>query len=225
MAHMIKKTDAQIQEHVMNELRWDTRVKGTDVGVEVDRGIVALTGTVDSWAARVAAQDAAHRVAGVLDVANDIHVKLPSSLERTDADIARTIRAALEWDVLVPHDHILSTVSNGVVTLEGTVDYWAQHDDAGRAVRNLPGVKEVRNLIAVDPPVARVAPEILRRAIDGALERHAAHAASHVQIEVRDGKVVLMGRVPSWPERNAVVGAVRGTPGVRTVDDRIHVGV
>ena len=87
MGQMIKRTDAQFQQDVLQELRWDTRVKETDVGVEVDRGIVTLTGTVDSWAARLAAQDAAHRVAGVLDVANDLRVKLPTSTERTDADI------------------------------------------------------------------------------------------------------------------------------------------
>ena len=96
MGQIAKKTDAQFKAEVVQELRWDTRVKETAVGVEVDRGIVTLTGTVDSWAARLAAQEAAHRVAGVLDVANDLHVKLPTSTERTDADIARAVRSALD---------------------------------------------------------------------------------------------------------------------------------
>ena len=76
MGEMVKRTDAQFQQDVLQELRWDTRVKETDVGVEVDRGIVTLTGKVDSWAARLAAQDAAHRVAGVLDVANDDQLRI-----------------------------------------------------------------------------------------------------------------------------------------------------
>ena len=224
MGDMIRKSDAQFQAEVLQELRWDTRIKETDVGVEVDRGIVTLTGTVDSWAARVAAQEAAHRVAGVLDVANDLHVKLPTSTERTDTDIARAVRGALEWDVLVPDPRLRSTVSNGIVTLEGTVDYWKEHDDAARAVRNLAGVRAVRNLIAVDPRASDLTPEGVRHAIEAALERHLSRAASHVNIVIRDGTILLTGEVPSWPEHAAILGAVRGTPGVAAVDDQLHIG-
>jgi len=218
-----KKMDAQLQDDVLRELRWDTRVVETDVGVEVDDGIVTLTGTVASWPARLAAQEAAHRVAGVLDVANDIHVKLPSSSERTDTDVARTVRAALESDLQVPHERISTTVSDGVVTLEGNVDYWSEHDDAGRAIR-LPGVREVRNLLTVEPRAVKVAPETIRAAIDGALERHRPHAAAdHIQIAIAEGTVILSGTVTSWPEHDAVLGAVRGTRGVKKVDDQITI--
>ena len=224
MGKMIKKTDAQFQQDVLQELRWDTRVKETDVGVEVDRGIVSLTGRVDSWAARHSAQEAAHRVVGVLDVVNELRVTIPSSTERNDEDIARAVRSALDWDVLVPEQRVHSTVSNGVVTLEGSVDYWKQHDDAGRAVRNLAGVREVKNLMTVAPRAAEVKPETLRHAIDAALQRHLSRAASHVNIVFRDGKILLTGEVPSWPEHAAVLGAVRGTPGVAEVDDQLRIG-
>jgi osmotically-inducible protein OsmY len=223
MGQLTSKTDSQIQRDVLEELKWNTRVKETDIGVEVAGGIVTLTGTVDSWTARVIAQDAAHRVAGVLDVANDIRVKPPGSYERSDTDIARAVRSALEWDVLVPHQQIRTTVSNGVVTLEGTVDYWSQYDDAAHCVRNLAGVTEVRNLICVEPPVPAVSPQAVRRTIELALERHAEHAAKHVQIAISDGRVILTGEVPSWAERNAVEGAVRGTPGVRTIDNNLRI--
>jgi osmotically-inducible protein OsmY len=218
-----KKTDAQIQSDVIDELKWDTRVKSTAVGVEVTAGIVTLTGTVDSWGARFAAKEAAHRVGGVRDVANDVQVKVPGSHERSDTDIAKAVRAALEWDVLVPHEQIRTTVSRGMVTLEGKVDYWSQYDDAARAVRNLAGVSQVDNLISVEPTWPRVAAETVRVAIEGALERHAEHAAKHVQIAVTDDKVILSGEVPSWAEREAVEGAVRGTPGVRKVSNEIRI--
>lgn len=221
MAHSVKKSDAQIHQDVLQELRWDTRVSETDVGVEVDDGVVTLTGTVGSWAARVAAQEAAHRVAGVLDVANDVKIKLPTSMERNDTDIAHAVRNALIWDVLVPHDRIKSTVTNGVVRLEGKVDTWTQHDDAAAAVKNLAGVREVKNLVTVEPPA--LTPHVVRQAINHALERHAAHASKHVEIAVTDDTVVLTGEVPSWAEREAVVGAVRGTLGVKKVDSRIHI--
>src|SRR5690242_12290973 len=106
MHQNIKKSDSKVHEDVLEELRWNTRVQETDVGVEVDRGIVTLTGTVDSWAARSAAQEAAHRVSGVLDVVNDIHVKVAGSSARTDTKLARAIREALAWSVLVPHERI-----------------------------------------------------------------------------------------------------------------------
>jgi osmotically-inducible protein OsmY len=121
-AKAVKKTDAEIQQDVIRELKWDPRVEETEVGVEVDNGIVTLTGTVSSWAKRLAAKEAAHRVFGVLDVANDVTVKVPGSLTRTDTDLAQAVRHALKWDVMVPDERITSTVSNGWVTLEGTVD-------------------------------------------------------------------------------------------------------
>ncbi len=219
----IKKTDVQIQRDVIDELKWDTRVRRTDVGVEVTSGVVTLTGAVDSWTARVAAQEAAHRVFGVLDVANDIQVKLQGSYERSDTDIAHAVRHALEWDVLVPDDRIRTTVSNGVVLLEGKVDFWSEFDDAERCVRNLAGVVEVRNLLTVEPSSPDVAPHTVRSAIEHALERHADHSAKHVHIAISGSKVVLSGEVHTWAERNAVVGAVRGTPGVQSVDSQLRI--
>jgi osmotically-inducible protein OsmY len=214
------KTDSEIQQAVLRELKWDTRVEETDVGVAVHGGVVTLTGTVSSWAKRVAAQEAAHRVGGVLDVANDIEVELPGS-DKSDTDIARAVRTALEWDVFVPEKRIQSTVSHGWVTLEGDVDYWTQRDDAERAVRNLSGVRGVANKIEIKPP--KVIPQEVRRSIEEALERHAEREARRIELDVRDGRVSLTGVVHSWAEREAVIGAARGTPGVRTVDPHLRI--
>ena len=99
---MTIKSDEQIKQEVLGELRWDSRVKETEVGVTVNEGVVTLTGTVDNYAKKIAAQEAARRVVGVLDLANDLRVKLPGSLIRDDTEIARAVRHVLEWDVLVP---------------------------------------------------------------------------------------------------------------------------
>lgn len=88
MRATVSKTDAEIHKDVINELAWDPRVDETEVGVQVDQGVVTLTGTVGSWAKRRAAEGAAHRVLGVLDVANDVSVKPPGGLVRTDTEIA-----------------------------------------------------------------------------------------------------------------------------------------
>ena len=217
----MNKADSEIQQAVLSELRWDTRVKETDVGVEVDAGVVTLTGTVSSWAKRMAAQEAAHRVSGVLDVANDIQVKVPGSAGRTDTEIASAVRHAFEWDVFVPEARIRTTVSDGWVTFEGDVDYWSQRDAAEKVVRNLTGVRGVSNKIEIKPP--KVIPYDVRQSIEEALERRAEREARRISVAVSDGRVTLSGVVRSWAEREAVIGAARGTPGVRSVDDHLRI--
>jgi osmotically-inducible protein OsmY len=217
------KSDSEIQQDLLRELSWDPRVEETEVGVEVDRGVVTLTGTVSSWAKREAAQEAAHRVVGVLDVANDIKVKLPGDLVRTDTEIAQAVRRALEWDALVPHERIQSTVSNGWVTLEGTVDTWTQREDAERAVQNLVGVRGVSDTMTVlfTKPVL---PERVREAIEDALERRAEREAKRIRVEVTPtGTVTLTGEVRSWAEKRATLAAARFAPGVRSVEDHLEI--
>ncbi len=219
MSLMLKKTDTQIHRDVLEELTWDPRVDETEVGVEVDKGVVTLTGTVTSWAKRVAAQDAARRVTGVLDVANDITVKTPGGLVRSDTEIAQAVRQTLQWDVFVPDEKITSTVTDGWVTLAGTVERLSERDDAERAVRNLAGVKVVVNTITVTPwnPVSAD----VRRAIERALDRRAEREARHLTVDVHEGVATLSGPVRSWAERRAVLGAARFTPGVRAIEDHL----
>jgi osmotically-inducible protein OsmY len=217
------KSDRAIQQDVLRELSWDPRVEETEIGVEVDAAVVTLTGAVSSWAKRVAAQEAAHRVTGVLDVANDIKVKLPGDLVRTDTEIAQAVRRALEWDALVPHERIQSTVSNGWVTLQGTVDTWTQREDAERAVQNLVGVRGVSATMTVlfAKPVL---PERVREAIEQALERRAEREAKRIRVEVTPtGTVTLAGAVRSWAEKRATLAAARFAPGVQSVEDHLKI--
>lgn len=223
MRNLLPASDARIQDDVLRELKWDQRVKETEVGVEVHDGVVTLTGTVDNWAKRRAAQDAAHRVKGVLDVANDIEVRWLGGEGESDTEIAQAVRHALVWDVFVPDDAIVSTVSRGWVTLEGNVETWSQRDAAEAAIRNLTHVHGVINKIIVEP--MPVFPGEVRRAIEEALERRAEREAGRIAVEVEDGRVTLSGMVNSWQEKQTVLGAAKGTAGVRTVDDRLQVGI
>ena len=144
------KTDAEIQRAVVRELTGDSRVEIANVGVSVLDGIVTLSGTAKSYAARRAAQEAAHRVLGVLDVANDLEVVLPGAMERTDTDIAQVVRHALIRDVLVPHQRIRTTVSNGWVTVEGDVEQACERAAVEGTIRELTGVRGVTNLVKVN---------------------------------------------------------------------------
>src|SRR5438094_4995539 len=133
------RTDEEIQRDVLNELKFEPRVQPNEIGVVVKDGVVTLTGWVDSYAKRWAAEEAAHRVRGVRAVANDIEVRLPGAAERTDADIAAAAVRALEWDAPLPLGQLDITVSQGWVTLRGEVEWQFQKEDAERVVRRLQG--------------------------------------------------------------------------------------
>src|ERR1700730_6397552 len=147
------RTDEQIQTDVLEELKWDTHVRPNEIGVVVKDGIVTLTGWVDSYLKKIHAEEATSRVRGVLAVANDIEVRLPSSAERTDADLAAAVLNALKWDAAIPPGTLNVTVSKGWVTLKGEVEYAFQKRDAERAVQHLTGVRGFSNLILVKPRV------------------------------------------------------------------------
>lgn len=221
MALAMVKSDAQIQQEVYRELKWDTRVDETDVGVEVDHGIVTLTGTVHSYPTRLAAQQAAHQVHGVLDVVNDLAVKLPGSTYKNDTDLAAAIRRALEWNVVVPDEHIRTTVSHGWITLEGEVESWTQRDDAERAIRRLTGVVGITNKLDVRRAV--VTSEAVRTTIEEALERQAEREADRLQVTIHGGVVTLRGTVRSWREKRAALGAAGHAPGIIRVEDQLRI--
>ena len=215
-------SDPQIKDAVLNELRWDQRIEEREVGVQVDRGVVTLSGTVSSWGRKHAAEEAAHRVAGVLDVANDIEVRMThGAAERSDTDIARAVRHTLDWDVFVPAERIRSTVSEGWVTLEGEVNSLAQRQDALRAVRNLAGVRAVVDKIHVSPPHADE--DELRKHIEQALERWADREAQRIQVQVKGSCASLSATVRSSAERQVVLGAARGTVGIAQIEDHLRV--
>jgi osmotically-inducible protein OsmY len=174
-----------------------------------------------SYAQKIAAQEAAHRVLGVLDVANDIQVSPTEAHARDDTTIAHAVRSALEWDALIPDDGIQSTVSAGWVTLEGEVDFWRERLDAERVVRRLNGVLGVINKITIHKQV--VNEEQLRKEIEHALETRADRQADRLRIELKDGVVDLFGRVHSWQEKKAVLGSVGHAPGVTQVRDHLRV--
>jgi osmotically-inducible protein OsmY len=214
------RSDAQIQADVLAELKYEPRVLPNEIGVAVKDGIVTLTGWVDSYMKKWAAEKAAHRVRGVKAVANDIDVRLPTSSERTDAEIAKAAIQALEWDALIPIDKLQVTVEKGWVTLRGEVEWNYQRLDADRVVRRLTGVKGVINLITVKP---RLQPEDLKTKIEEALKRIAELDASRIQVQIDGGKVTLKGTVKSWAERQEAERAAWSAPGVTQVQNDIVV--
>lgn len=216
-----RKSDNEIKEQVLRELKWDSRIGWAQIGVAVTAGLVVLSGEVNTYAKKLAAQQAAHRVAGVLDVGNEIEVRPAGTFVRTDSQIARAVRHTLEWNVLVPDECITSTVSDGWVTLEGNVTLWREREDAERAVLQLAGVIGVINKIAVSPQ--HIDTDKLREEIEIALDRRAEREAERLRIEVKNGAVELWGRVHSWQEKRAVLGSISHMPGIGAVREHLRV--
>lgn len=214
------RTDEDIQRDVLEELKWDTRVQVNEIGVVAKDGVVTLTGWVDSYMKKLAAEAAAHRVHGVKAVANDIEVRLPGSAERTDADLAKATLDALSWDAGIPADKIDVTVSRGWVTLKGEVEYGFQRKEAERAVQRLSGVKGVTNLITVK---LRPLPTDLKQKIEQELIRNAETDAKNITVEVQGSKVILRGMVRSYAERQAAEDAAWFASGVTDVENHIIV--
>ena len=214
------KTDRQLQQDVMEELRWDAAVQSAHIGVEARDGVVTLSGEIDSYAEKFAAADAAKRVAGVKGVAMDLEVKLPGSYKRTDADIAKAAVTALEWNVSVPIGAVQVKVDDGFVTLTGEVDWGYQSASAEQALQPLVGVRGVTNQIRI---AQRVNSQQIHSDISAALTRHAQREASHIGVEVEGGTVTLSGQVGSLAERDAAMGTAFAAKGVMQVVDRLEV--
>jgi len=216
------RIDEAIQKDVLDELKWNAYVRPNEIGVSVKDGIVTLTGWVDSYMKKIAAEEAAHRVPGVKAVANDIEVRLLSSDERTDAELAAAVLNALKWDAAIPTGKIDVTVSKGWVTLKGEVEFAFQKRDAERAVHRLTGVKGVTNLITV---TSHVSPSELKQQIEKALVRNAQTDASHITVEMQGSKAILRGTVRSYAEKKAAEDTAWSAPGVTDVDNRITISI
>jgi osmotically-inducible protein OsmY len=209
--------DQSLRDAVMHQLEWDPEIDAELIGVSAQDGVAVLTGYVNSYAGKLAAERSARKVFGVKAVVNELEVRLAQA--RIDPDIAKDTLAALENHVNVPKG-IGVTVRDGHVTLSGRVEWMFEKVAAERAVKHLRGVRGVFNQIEIAP---KVTPRDVQKRITQALHRQADLDARRIHVEAVGGVVKLTGSVRTWCERNEAVRSAWGAPGVTAVESQIDI--
>jgi osmotically-inducible protein OsmY len=210
-------TDVRVRDAVMKQLEWDPKVDASAVGVAAKDGTVTLTGFIDTYSGKLAAERAAKRVQGVRAVANDVAVRL--KLDRTDADIATDAVHALQLRSTIP-ESVQAVVHEGSVTLTGKVNWAFQKEDAEKAVRHIRGVRNVLNHIDVEPEAAG---RDVRHRIVHALHQNADVDAGRITVQVSGETATLTGTVGTWLQRDSAEHAALDAPGIREVVNLITV--
>lgn len=214
------KNDLEIQQDVMNELKWQPFLKASTIGVSVKDGIVTLSGNVDSYAQKIDAERIARKVAGVKAIAENIQIGVSPVFKKTDTEIAESVLNALKWHSAVPEEKIRVKVEDGVVTLDGEVEWDYQRSSAKNAITGLLGVRNVINLITVQPKA--IASDIKFK-ISQALRRTAAIDAERINVDIAGTRVILHGKVRSFAEKEDIESAVWCAPGVNKVESYLEV--
>jgi osmotically-inducible protein OsmY len=215
------KTDMQLQEDVLAELKWDPAVDETAIGMVVSEGIVTLTGHVDTYPQRWSAEKAVQRVAGVKGLAVEIQVKIDGSRRRSDTEIAQAARHALDWNSSLPKGAVQLIVRDGWITLSGEVGWAYLREAAENSVHGLIGVVGVTNELRIK---SHVEARDVKRKIVAAFHRQAQVDARKVAVRVEGAEVTLSGSVDTWAEKAAARDAAWAAPGVWSVVDHMTVG-
>jgi osmotically-inducible protein OsmY len=212
--------DNQLQEAVLAELRWEPSVTAAHIGVAADAGVVTLTGHVQSFAEKQAAETATRRVKGVKAVVEKIEIRLPFDARQTDEEIAAAAVNRLAWDVSVPRDAVKVEVEKGWLTLTGQVDWYYQKEAAEQDVRRLFGVVGVSNQIAIKQKVntSNIGDDIMH-----ALHRSWFFDPQTIKVTAQNGKVRLTGTVHSPHERQVAASTAWAAPGVTDVENDITI--
>lgn len=211
--------DSELKKSVLAELAWEPSVNAAHIGVTAHAGVIALSGHVESFSEKYAAEKAAHRVNGVKAVAEEIEVKLPYAIKRTDEDIALAASNHVAWDASLSKFGLQVMVEKGWITLTGEVDWQYQRYDAEHAVRNLLGVVGVSDQITIKPHV--------NTANIGENIRNALHRTWYdvdgINVSAENGKVKLTGSVDNWHDWQLASTTSWAAPGVNSVDNQITI--
>ncbi len=213
----------KLKDNIEAKLSSNIWIEDGGVIVDVDCGIVTLSGTVPSYFAKIHAVDVVKKVWGVKGVVNELQVDLATHLKRNDKEIASAAIDALMWDIAIPPNTIKVAVEKGVVTLSGEVAFDSQRTRAYDDVRSLYGVVDVENAITLKPIPALDA-KAVEKEIEREFQRNAALHAHKIKVRIEGDKVYLSGAVSSWFEYKEANNAAFAVPGVSEVQNDLSLG-
>lgn len=216
------KTDLEIQSDVIDELKWESYIKSSDIGVSVHDGVVTLTGIVDSYSKKRLAESVAMRIDGVKGIAEDIIVRFDTDQKITDPEITQMIVKTLNWYNVVLQEKVIVKVEDGWVTLSGEVKWSYEKKAIERAIENNIGVKGITNLISIHPHV-KMDINNIKGKIMSAFQRNACINANNIVISSIRNTIILRGLVESNAEKQEAERVAWNAPGVLLVDNRLEV--
>ncbi len=217
------RSDEQIKKDIVDELYWDNRIDASRISVTVANGVATLSGEVPNYSTRMAARAAAWRMAGVLDVNDELIVSHDSRAPLpTDAEIQVQVSNSLAWEPAVDETAITVSVNNGIVTLKGTVDAYWKRALVESKIAGIRGILLIEDELAVVPS-EKLTDDVLARVVVSALERDIQVNPNDVTVTVEDGIVTLTGAVPNWAARDAAARDAALTAGVRDVRNEIGI--
>ncbi len=214
------KTNEELQKDVQNAIKWEPLLNAAEIGVTAKDGVVSLTGVVDSYSKKLEAEDAAKNVAGVKAVVEKIEIKLSSSWNKSNVDIANEVLNALKSNWVIPKDKVKVKVENGWITLDGELPWNYQKEAARKTVTYLSGVKGVTNNIIIKPEIHDM---IEQENVELALARNWSLNSQDINVKVSGTKITLTGRVSSWYQKDEAGKIAWNTPGVWSVDNELVV--
>ena len=215
------KTDQQLREDIIAELEYDPSIETKKISVATLNGIVTLSGSVPNFYEKWSIERAVKRVAGVSGIAEELTVQTFPNTEQTDSEIAQAARLAIQWSVAIAEEQIQIMVEQGIITLEGAVDWQYQKQNVYDAVIHLRGVQGIHNRITLKPYLTSTD---VREKIEAAFKRSANFNAKQVYVSVDNGNVTLEGNLPTWTERDTASRVAWNAAGVMTVNNQIMVG-
>ena len=216
------KNDIELQNDVIEQLKWEPFLNACQIGVAVKNGIVTLSGQVDTYSKKTMAERAAKKVSGVLAIAEDIQVGNSPGYRKTDTEVAEAVVNGLKWHTMIPEEKIQVSVEDGIVKLEGEVEWEYQRTQPASAIENLTGVRSVTNLISVKP---KITSSEIQKKINAAFQRSATIDSGKIKAEVMGSRVTLRGKVRSFSEKEDAENAAWFAPGITSVTSKLEIEV